>query len=168
MYLSQNLGRLRSAWLICLIATMAVLMLAACGGPASTPTSSTTPASSHSTPTAAASQSTPTTAATSSSTSENSGEIKIVENNEKYSFSPATLTITKGTKVVWTNASDTPHTITSDDGKFTSSDAGKPIAANQTYSFVFNTVGTFKYHCSIHSYMTATITVTSSTTMKPL
>jgi len=162
MYLSQNLRRLRSAWLICLAATMAVLILAACGGPASTPTSSTTPASS---PTTVASQSTPTTAAT---TSENSGEIKIVENNEKYSFSPATLTITKGTKVVWTNASDAPHTITSDDGKFTSSNAGNPIAANQTYSFVFNTVGTFKYHCSIHSYMTATITVTSSTTMKPL
>jgi plastocyanin len=98
-----------------------------------------------------------------SPTSGNPGEVKIVENNGKYAFSPATLTISKGTKVVWTNTSDAPHTVTSDDGKFTSSNAANSIAKNQTYSFVFNTAGTFKYHCSIHPYMTATITVTSAT-----
>ena len=92
----------------------------------------------------------------------------MVETNGTYTFSPATLSVPKGTKVVWTNTSDGLHTVTSDDGKFTSSDAGKPITQNQTYSFVFNTTGTFKFHCAIHpTTMIGTITVTSST-MKPL
>lgn len=140
MCFSQNWHRLRSAWLISLVATMAVLMLAACGEPAS----SITPATSA-------------TVATSSST--NSVQIKMVENNGKYSFDPATVTITKGTTVVWTNASDAPHTVTSDDGKFKSSDPSKLITESQAYSFVFNTAGTYVYHCSIHTYMKATIIV---------
>jgi plastocyanin len=151
MCFSQNLHRLRSAWLISLVATMAILIFAACGEPASTPASPTAPATS---------ESIPSTVATSPSTSATEVQIKMVENNGKYSFSPATMTITKGTTVVWTNASDAPHTVISDDDKFKSSDANKLITENQTYSFVFNTAGTYAYHCSIHpSTMKATIIV---------
>src|SRR6478672_11565729 len=41
-------------------------------------------------------------------------QVKISEQNDKYGFAPATLTVAKGTKVVWSNASDAPHTVTSD------------------------------------------------------
>src|SRR3982751_2232003 len=101
MYLSKNLHRLRSAWLISLLATMAPLILTACGG-SSTPADPTTPATS---------PSTPITSATSSSISTNSVDIKIVENNGQYSFSPATVKIVKGTKIVWTNTTDATHTV---------------------------------------------------------
>jgi len=150
MDFSQNLRRLRSAWLISLLATMVVLMLAACGGAASAPASPATPAPT----TATTSESTP---ATSPSTSTSSPEIKMVESNGIYSFTPATLTITKGTKVVWTNTSDAPHTVTPDTASaFT---ASSNLTQNQTYSLVFNTAGTYAYHCSIHSYMKASIIV---------
>lgn len=153
MDFSQNLHRLRSAWLISLLATMVVLLLAACGGAASAPASPATPAVPKTVPTTATtSESTP---ATSPSTSTNS--VQMVESNGKYSFTPATLTITKGTKVVWTNTSDAPHTVTPDTASaFT---ASSNLAQNQTYSLVFNTAGTYAYHCSIHSYMKATIIV---------
>jgi plastocyanin len=75
------------------------------------------------------------------------------------------VTVAKGTKVVWTNTSDAAHTITPDTANaFT---ASSTVAEDQTYSFVFTTAGTFSYHCSIHSYMKATITVTSSPSMTP-
>jgi len=161
MSLSQKLRYPRSIWFISLLAAMAVLSLAACGGSTSTPASPTTAAPT----TAATSASTPSTAATTSSTSAQEVDIKIVENNEVYSFSPASVTIAKGTKVVWTNTTDAPHTVTPDTANaFT---ASSNVAEDQTYSFVFTTAGTFSYHCNIHSYMKGTITVTSSPTMKP-
>lgn len=151
MYLSKNLQRLRSVCLMSLLATLAVLILAACGGTTST---------------SAPSQSTPATSATSSSTSTNSVEIKIVENNGQYAFSPATVKIVKGTKIVWTNTTDATHTITPDTA--TAFTGSSNLTQKQTYSLVINTAGTYAYHCDIHSYMKATITVTSSPSMKPL
>ncbi len=168
MYLTQNVRRLRSTGLICLLATMAILLLAACGGASSAPATPTKAAGSQATPTeATSSHATPTEAtsshatstgtATSSSTSSAEVHIKIVENNGEYAFSPATVTIAKGTKVVWTNTSDAPHTVTSDTADaFT---ASPTLTQNQTYSFVFNTAGTYAYHCTVHPSMKATIIV---------
>lgn len=149
---SRNWHCLRSAWFIALFAIAASLMLTACGQAANTSASSTTSTP----PTAATSGATIPTVSPSAST--NPVEVKIVENDEKYSFSPATLTITKGTKVMWTNASDVPHTIMPDTANaFTASSSN--IEENQTYALVFNTAGTYPYHCGIHSYMKATIIV---------
>lgn len=85
--------------------------------------------------------------------------VTIVEKNEKYSFSPATLTIKAGTTVVWKNASDAPHTVISDQGGVFGTES--PITEGQTFSFTFPTAGTFAYHCSLHPYMKASVTVTS-------
>jgi plastocyanin len=66
---------------------------------------------------------------------------------------PATLEVTKGTKVTWTNKDTTAHTVTSgtnrqSDGKFDGQ-----IGAGETFSFTFNDAGTFEYFCSKHSSM---------------
>jgi len=167
MSLSQNLRRLRSVWLILLLATMAVFALASCGGATSTPASPTKVATSQSTPTeAATSQSMPTAETSSKPTSTPTVpttsmpvvQIKIVEKDGKYLFDPATVTIAKGTKVVWTNDSDASHTVVSDTNAFSGSAA---FEQNKTFEMVFNTLGTFAYHCSIHPSMKATIIVTA-------
>jgi plastocyanin len=74
-----------------------------------------------------------------------------------FSFSPSMLTIKVGTTVTWTNNSSAPHTVTSDSGAFNGSLGG----SGATFSFTFTRAGTFSYHCSIHPYMKATITVTT-------
>lgn len=74
---------------------------------------------------------------------------------EMNSFSPSSLTISAGTTVVWTNKDAVTHTVTSDNGTFDSGDMGK----NTTFSNTFSTVGTFRYHCRIHSGMKGTIIV---------
>ncbi len=79
---------------------------------------------------------------------------------QSFSFQPASLTVKKGTVVTWTNQDSAPHTVTSD-----SASAGGPnspqLTQNQTYSFTFNTVGAFAYHCSIHPNMHGMVTVTN-------
>ncbi len=85
-------------------------------------------------------------------------QVKIVEINNKYSFQPATITVTKGSKIVWTNTSDAPHTVTSDTNAFA---ASSTLMQNQTFTMVVTTSGTYTYHCTIHPYMQAKIVVTS-------
>ncbi len=72
-------------------------------------------------------------------------------------FSPADKTIAVGTKITWVNKDGVNHTVTSDNGAFTSSGT---LAHNATYEFTFTTPGTYPYHCAIHAAMKDTITVT--------
>jgi Plastocyanin len=71
------------------------------------------------------------------------------------SFNPASLTIKVGETVTWTNKDSYAHTVTSDNGAF---DSGS-INNGATFSFTFKTAGTYNYHCSIHTSMTAKIIV---------
>ncbi|RME88605.1 MAG: hypothetical protein D6770_06610, partial [Anaerolineae bacterium] len=75
---------------------------------------------------------------------------------QNFAFSPSSLEIKVGTTVTWTNMDSAPHTVTADDGSF---DSGT-LRNGDSFSFTFNEAGTFAYHCSIHPYMTASITVT--------
>ena len=140
-YLSSLARRRRLFWGTLSLAIVVAFLLAACGGGTTT------------TPTpAATSQPTPTPTST-------VVMVKIIEQSDKYAFSPATLSIKAGTQVVWTNTSDAAHTVTSDTaGVFGTTGNLNP---NQTFMFTFTTAGTFPYHCNIHPYMKATITVTS-------
>lgn len=70
-------------------------------------------------------------------------------------FGPATLTVKAGTTVTWQNNDGIAHTSTSDTGVW---DTGT-ISPGASKSVVFNTAGTFPYHCTVHPMMTATITV---------
>jgi plastocyanin len=81
-----------------------------------------------------------------------------VSMTEQLRFVPDPITITVGTTVTWTNvATDIPHTTTSDTGLWDSGNRNP----GQTFSFTFNTPGTFTYHCTYHQSvgMTGTITV---------
>jgi len=151
----QRIIRPRFLWLTLSLATVATILLVACGGTSTPPatTQGTTPPPTTAPTIAAPPTSQPTTAAATQTV-----QVKIVEVNNQYQFQPATLTVPKGAEVVWTNSSDAPHTVTSDTNTFTSSST---FNQDQTFKTTFTTAGTFTYHCSIHTYMKATITVTS-------
>lgn len=70
-------------------------------------------------------------------------------------FNPSTLTVKVGTNVTWINQDGMPHTVTSDSGLF---DSGS-LSSGNTFVYMFNTPGTYDYHCSIHPPMTGKIVV---------
>lgn len=73
-----------------------------------------------------------------------------------FAFNPNTLTISKGASVVWTNRDSALHTIVSDTGDEINSDS---ISKGNTYVHVFNTPGTYDYHCGIHPSMKGKVVV---------
>lgn len=85
-----------------------------------------------------------------------SGQVAVQIKN--FAFSPPSLTVKAGSTVTWTNDDPSPtiHTATADDGSFTTGN----IEPGKSGSHTFNTPGTYAYHCAIHNYMKATITVT--------
>ena len=70
-------------------------------------------------------------------------------------FSESTITISIGDIITWTNQDSAPHSATADNGEF---DSGA-LNNGESFTFIFNTTGTYTYHCSIHNGMTATIIV---------
>jgi plastocyanin len=70
-------------------------------------------------------------------------------------FMPKTLTIAVGTKVTWTNTDPTGHNATF------SGFASPTLGAGKSWSHKFTTVGTFKYHCTLHPEMTGKVVVTA-------
>jgi plastocyanin len=78
-------------------------------------------------------------------------EVKI----DNFSFTPATLTVTVGTTVTWTNRDDIPHTVVSTDGVFQS----KVRDTDEKFSYTFTRPGTYPYYCSVHPKMTGKIVV---------
>jgi plastocyanin len=77
-----------------------------------------------------------------------------------FSFSPDPLTIHVGDTLRWTNKDGTSHTVTADDGSFTSQSLG----SQATFTHTFNAPGPVAYHCAIHPSMQGTITVAAVTT----
>ena len=73
-------------------------------------------------------------------------------------FDPATVHVDPGGTVTWTSSSGVPHTVSADDGSWSSGD----LAATQSFSHTFASAGTFTYHCNVHpSYMHGTVVVGS-------
>jgi plastocyanin len=72
-----------------------------------------------------------------------------------FAFAPQNYTIQQGTTIRWTNLDTDSHTSTSDTSVW---DSGI-LAQGASYSFTFNTPGSYPYHCAIHPAMTGTITV---------
>ena len=77
---------------------------------------------------------------------------------KNFGFSPATISVTAGSTVVWTNDDSVQHDITFDGGGIASS----VLNHNDTFSHTFPTAGTYHYICSIHPFMHGTVIVTGS------
>lgn len=72
-----------------------------------------------------------------------------------FAFSPQVDTITAGDSIQWTNNGAVIHTSTSNALVWNSGN----LSPGQSFTFQFNTPGTFPYHCAIHTFMTGTIVV---------
>ena len=79
-------------------------------------------------------------------------------NIKDMAFSPGSIQVKMGTTVTWTNQDNVNHNVVETDG---STGPSSPNLRNgQMYSFTFNKVGTYHYHCSIHGF-TGTVEVTN-------
>ena len=74
---------------------------------------------------------------------------------KNFDFAPMAVTIKHGETVVWKNLDGEPHTVVSPDGTFRS----PALDQNDTFKFTFTKPGVYKYLCSIHPRMMATVTV---------
>jgi plastocyanin len=72
-----------------------------------------------------------------------------------FAFAPADLTVRAGTKVTWVNRDAAPHDAAADGEGWRTEVLSKGDSATIT----FDTPGAYTYHCSIHPYMKAVVTV---------
>jgi plastocyanin len=62
-----------------------------------------------------------------------------------------------GDVITWTNSDSAPHKVGLDDGSCTMS--GNIAGSGGKASLVFSKAGTYPFHCTIHSTMKGTITI---------
>lgn len=77
-------------------------------------------------------------------------------------FSPDSLVVSKGTIVEWDNNGPSAHNVTSDSSVFSSALLSPPSGgggayggggtAGASFRFTFDSVGTFRYHCTLHGF----------------
>lgn len=103
-------------------------------------------------------QTTNTTPSSTSSSSESSTATANTVEIKDMAFTPASITVKKGTTVTWTNKDGVEHDVVETDGK--TGPKSDLLANGKSYSFTYDTVGTFAYHCSVHPSMTGTVIVT--------
>ncbi len=71
-----------------------------------------------------------------------------------WKYEPAVLTVKVGTTVTWTNTGAVVHTVTAADRKAFDS---KNIGPKASFSWTFQSAGTFAYFCTYHPWMKGTI-----------
>jgi plastocyanin len=71
-------------------------------------------------------------------------------------FGSPDITIGQGTTLKWTNKDSVDHTVTSDTGIVLDSEL---LSKGDSFSHTFNDLGTFEYHCSVHSGMKGKVIV---------
>ena len=76
---------------------------------------------------------------------------------QNFAFQSANIQVRTGTTVTWTNQDNVPHSVTFKNGM---KDSGL-LSQGQSFSYTFNTPGTYQYYCTVHPYMVATVTVVS-------
>jgi plastocyanin len=77
-------------------------------------------------------------------------------------YSPNPIDVKVGEGVTWTNDDSQIHTATS--GAAGAADAGSVfdsgiLSPDATFDFVFDTAGTYDYHCTMHPQMVGTVNV---------
>ena len=73
----------------------------------------------------------------------------------KFAYGPKEITVAPGTKIVWTNRDETPHTVTSNDKSF----ASKGLDTDDKFEHTFSSEGDFGYICTVHPFMTGVVHV---------
>lgn len=79
-------------------------------------------------------------------------------------YSPNPIRITAGTTITWSNGTTLAHTATADSGAW---DTGAIATGATSSAIIFNTPGTFAYHCRFHADMHGNIVVTAAATSTP-
>ena len=84
--------------------------------------------------------------------------VKVVADSQKQgAYQPDPVTVQAGQSITWTwEDQGNQHSVSADDGSFESCLQG----AGSTFTATFTKAGTYAYHCSIHSQMKGTVTVT--------
>lgn len=78
-------------------------------------------------------------------------------NMQNFAFQYTNIQVHVGTTVTWTNQDSAPHSVTFQNGM---KDSGL-LNQGQSFSYTFNTPGTYQYYCTVHPNMVATVTVVS-------
>lgn len=81
-----------------------------------------------------------------------------------FAFAPTTITVPVGAKITWVNKDEEPHTVVSTSDAFKS----RALDTDEQFSFTFAEPGTYKYFCSVHPKMVATVVVEDSTKKHPM
>ncbi len=74
---------------------------------------------------------------------------------DNFTFSPAKLTVMKGTEVTWTNHDDIPHSIVLTPFGVRS----HPLDTDGSFAYRFDKAGTFSYICGLHPQMHGQVVV---------
>jgi plastocyanin len=90
------------------------------------------------------------------------------QRDSPYHYYPPAIAIPTGTTIAWINNDmGQPHTVTS--GSPSASDAGSvfnsgimPATANSFFQYTFNKAGDFLYHCEIHPWRVAAVSVSDA------
>jgi plastocyanin len=72
-----------------------------------------------------------------------------------FAFAPKEITVAPGTRIIWTNRDETPHTVTSTNKSF----ASKGLDTDDKFEHTFASEGDFSYSCTLHSFMTGVVHV---------
>ena len=130
---------LRSGHRLAAVAVLAVALgLAACSSGSAQPTSTSSGA----------------TSSIGTSTPSGGGTATITIHN--FAFSPSSVTVAPGATVTVSNKDGVAHTITAQGGAFNTGDVGPDQSTTFTAP---DKAGSYPYYCSIHQYMTGTLTV---------
>lgn len=74
---------------------------------------------------------------------------------EGFAFKPATINVSVGDTVTFTNRDGAPHTATAVNGSFRTG----TLRRGQSESITFNSAGTYAIFCAIHPAMKGTVVV---------
>jgi YVTN family beta-propeller protein len=72
-----------------------------------------------------------------------------------FAFAPKAVAVTAGQRVTWTNDDGAPHGIAYKDG----ASGTDLLLPGGSFTRTFDKPGTYDYHCTVHPYMTGTVTV---------
>jgi plastocyanin len=75
---------------------------------------------------------------------------------DNFAFTPATITVLKGSTVTWVNRDDIPHLVVCPSVKARS----KVLDTDQSFAFRFEQPGRVNYFCGLHPHMTGMVVVT--------